>query len=257
MRKENIIIHETTDIIRINLKSGNIKTCVFLINNEDKYTLIDSGLDEHNILDQLLPALQHLNIPIDKISQILLTHSHDDHIGGLHSLLDVIPDLEIYAHKNIMQHTYALKDGRIGNSLQAVYLPGHTADSFGFLDLRTNSLISGDALQFWGIEKYGTNAELPVKYLCSHDKLLSLPIENIFSSHAYDFCGIRSIGAAESKTYISESKKNYEELVSFTRKWSKEGKSAEEICLLFENEHLNYPKMQKYAIDRIIQTFYC
>ena len=251
------IAQETKEITRIRLCSGEVRTCVFLVENEEKgeYTLIDSGFDEHMVVQQLLPSLQALSVPLSKIRRLLLTHSHGDHMDGLPTLLPHIPHVEIYAHESISVRTHTLTDGmRIGD-IQAVYMPGHTVDGFGFVDVRTNSLISGDGLQLWGIEGFGTGADLPNEYLQTHDKLLAMDICNIFSSHPYDFLGERALGCENSKAYIQESKNNYLELVEFTKKWKKENKTACEICALFEVKHPDYPKMQVNAVEKIIRVF--
>jgi glyoxylase-like metal-dependent hydrolase (beta-lactamase superfamily II) len=251
------IVQETKEITRIRLCSGDVRTCVFLVKNggNDEFTLIDGGFDEHNVVNQLLPCLQELGVPLSKICRLLLTHSHGDHIDGLPALIPLIPHVEIYAHESIAPRTHTLTDGMVIGDIKAVYMPGHTEDGFGFLDVRTNSLISGDGLQLWGIERFGVGADLPKEYLQTHDKLLSMDIRNIFSSHPYDFLGERALGYKNCKDYIQVSKNNYLELIAFTKKWRKENKTAREICDLFEIEHLKYPKMQVNAVEKIIRVF--
>lgn len=158
----NSIIMETDNITRIKMSSGAIRTCSFLIKEETDYAIIDCGLNEHTVCNQLLPALKCLSIPLDRIRRLFITHSHIDHVGGMNCLLDCLPWVEVYAHESIPQHTSPLIEGMIIHSLQAVNLSGHTTDCFGFLDLRTKSLISGDAIQLWGIEQFGVYAEAPI-----------------------------------------------------------------------------------------------
>lgn len=247
------ITFETDDIVRIHLQFDIIKTCVFLVKNVNDYTMIDCGLNEITTKEQLIPALKRLQIPLDSIKTLLVSHTHDDHVGGLTSLLPFIPQAKIFACRKYMETTNFLSDGLRFESLQAMHLPGHTLDSYGFLDLRTNSLISGDAIQLWGIGDFGVNAECPEDYLESHKKLLEMPIENIFSSHYYDFLGIRAIGEKESAEYIKESAKNYQMLIDFVKENIPKTTNAQELCSIFENEHKNYPKMQPYAIEQIIK----
>ncbi len=251
------IVQETKEITRIRLCSGDVRTCVFLVKNggNDEFTLIDGGFDEHNVVNQLLPCLQQLGVPLLKVRRLFLTHSHGDHIDGLPMLLPLIPNVEIYAHESIAVRTHTLTDGMLIGDIKAVYMPGHTMDGFGFLDVRTNSLISGDGLQLWGIERFGVGADLPKEYLQTHDKLLSMDICNIFSSHSYDFLGERAVGDENCKKYIQESKNNYLELITFTKKCREENKTAREICALFEMEHPTHPKMQVNAVEKIIRVF--
>lgn len=168
-------------------------------------------------------------------------------------MLPFIPQAQIFACRPFTETTKFLSDGVHIESLQAVHLPGHTLDSYGFLDLRTNSLISGDAIQLWGIGDFGVNAESPRDYLQSHEKLLKMPIENIFSSHYYDFLGIRTIGKKESDEYVKESAKNYQTLIEFVKENIPKTTNAQELCSIFANEHENYPKMQPYAVEQIIK----
>lgn len=142
---------------------------------------------------------------------------------------------------------------RIG-ALRAVALFGHTDDSFGFLDERTNSLLSGDAVQLWGVGDYGVNAEEPKAYLATHEKLLKMPIENIFSSHAYDFLGIRAVGNAACRAYIRESEDNYKTLIRFVQENLTTCKTAESLCAAFAKSRENHPKMQPCAVECIIKS---
>lgn len=248
------ITFETDDVIRIDLRRDVIKTCVFLISDRNgrEYSMIDTGLDETTTREQLLPAIKRLRIPLESIKTLLITHSHFDHVGGLESVLSSMPHLEVFAAEKLTPTTKPLSDGFLFGDLQAIALPGHSLDGYGFLDLRTNSLLSGDAIQAWGVGDFGVSAESPEKYLESHEKLLKMHIENVFSSHYYDFSGIRAIGKSESTKFIEESKKNYVELIDFVHNQLAKTDNPREICKIFERLHPDYPKMQAGAIERII-----
>lgn len=250
------ITFETDEIIRIYLQDGEIKTCVFLVKNELDYTMIDCGLNAFTTQTQLIPALKRLQIPCSSIRKLLITHTHDDHVGGLESLLEHIPQVELFAHANIRNRQKPLVDGCFLDSLQAVYLPGHTSDCYGFLDTRTHALISGDAIQLWGIGNYGVNVENPTQYFHTHEKLLSMQIENIFSSHFYDFAGIRALGRKNSLAYIRESMQNYQDLIDFVGRTMSQAADAQEICQKFKLEHANYPRMQAYTIEQILNHLF-
>ena len=56
----------------------------FLVKLENRYALIDAGMgDAAPGESALLPALESLGVPPEKIEAVLLTHMHMDHAGGL------------------------------------------------------------------------------------------------------------------------------------------------------------------------------
>lgn len=251
------ILFETNDIIRISLSAedGVILTCVFLVKENDEYTMIDCGLDEYTTEKQLIPALARLQIPFSSIKTLLITHIHFDHIGGFRYLYQHVPHAKIFAYNPFSNEINKLTDGMRFGCLQAVHLPGHTLDCFGFFDTRTRSLLSGDAVQLWGAGDYGVNAEAPQKYFESHEKLLSMPIENIFSSHYYDFLGMRALGRDKTIEYIKESENNYRTLIDYVKQQLPNCEDPQEICTLFAREHKGYPKMQAYSVEQIIKYY--
>lgn len=246
-------IFETEEITRIGLKFGEIVTCVFLVKDDGFYSLVDCGVNETTTNEQLLPALRRLQIPTERIRNLLITHTHFDHVGGLHSLLPRLSNVEVFAGAPFAPFVRPLTDGLRLGALKAIALAGHTSDGFGFLDERTGSLLSGDALQLWGVGNYGVNVENPKAYLETHEKLAALPIENLFGSHAYDFFGERALSKEASKAYIRESEQNYKTLISFVKEKSSVETEARKLCELFAAEREDYPKMQAYTIENILR----
>lgn len=72
-------LHLRKDIVHLSIN-------VMLLKTSDKTILIDAGLGKHfggNQEGQLLENLAHSGISADSITDILISHAHRDHIGGL------------------------------------------------------------------------------------------------------------------------------------------------------------------------------
>lgn len=146
--------------------------CYFI--EENSYlTLIDTAMEEH--VEIILRVAKDIGKPINNI---ILTHAHHDHIGGLDLLKQLIPQSRVYISKRelpLINGDLSIYDGepntpvrgifpnkitskidillqdndRIG-SLIAVRTPGHTPGSMSFIDTRSHGLIAGDAFQTEG-----------------------------------------------------------------------------------------------------------
>lgn len=145
----------------------------YLVEEKDGLTLIDAALGFGG--KGILKAAERIGKPIAKI---VLTHAHEDHVGALDFLKEVLPDVPVYisvrdhrllcgdrsldAHeeqtpvkggvpkKLITRANILLRESDMVGSLKAIETPGHTPGSMSFLDTRTNALIAGDAFQTRG-----------------------------------------------------------------------------------------------------------
>lgn len=145
----------------------------YFVEEEEGLTLIDTALGF--AAKGIFQAAETIGKPITKI---LLTHAHEDHVGALDAIKERFPDITVYisqrdhrlmngdrsldSHedqtpikggvpKNLKtQANELLKEGDQIGSLMAVETPGHTPGSMSFLDIRTNAIIVGDALQVRG-----------------------------------------------------------------------------------------------------------
>ncbi len=63
------------------------------IKTEDESVLFDTGGDGN----ALLYNLRMLDIPSREITKVVLSHEHGDHTGGLFALLNINPEIEVYA----------------------------------------------------------------------------------------------------------------------------------------------------------------
>lgn len=183
---------------------GDVTTTVYVALCDNGVALIDSATYPTDVDNYIIPALEELKIPLESVGYLLLTHNHGDHAGGAKRLLELAENATLGASFSFSSPRFApLNDGElIGDRLQAVFLPGHTDHSVGFLDLKTKTLLSGDCLQLEGVGKYRDGIGLPSLYIESCEKLKKMNISRIVTAHEYDPLGSIADGEAEVEKYL-------------------------------------------------------
>jgi glyoxylase-like metal-dependent hydrolase (beta-lactamase superfamily II) len=146
----------------------------------DELAIIETGTSRcaPNVLD----GLRRLGLNPDHVRHIVLTHVHMDHAGGTGTLLEAMPEAQVYIHSKTAQYlvdptklvasaeralgalfplhgsvtpvpaeriVYAddlrLDLGR-GVVLRAIYTPGHSPDHLAYFEEQSRCLFTGDAL---------------------------------------------------------------------------------------------------------------
>lgn len=149
--------------------------------SEDINTLIDTGMDE-----SILRALESLPTGIGKkpVQQIILTHNHYDHIGGVEHLKRAF-QAKVYAFAPHPLVDELLHDGqylRAGDDfLKVFHTPGHSDDSVCLYQPLLGILFSGDTQ--YDIKTAG--GVYHAHFIETLSKLLSINITTIYPGHNF------------------------------------------------------------------------
>lgn len=68
---------------------------VLLLENDDGWTLVDTGIASS--VQRIKDALTALDSGAEDLKRILITHQHDDHVGGLKGMVEWAPNVEVGA----------------------------------------------------------------------------------------------------------------------------------------------------------------
>ncbi|KAL8952995.1 MAG: hypothetical protein Q9222_001110 [Ikaeria aurantiellina] len=119
-------------------------TNTYLIGSGPRRLLIDTG-EGRSSWSKLLSEV--LNSEHATISDVLITHWHPDHVGGIADLLHACPDAKVYKHTP-SQGQQPIEDGQRfteeGAGLRAFHCPGHTTDHVAFVLEEENAMFTGD-----------------------------------------------------------------------------------------------------------------
>jgi hydroxyacylglutathione hydrolase len=164
---------------------------IFIFAKGDDISLVDTGSGmEPNAVG---PQLGQLDLEIEAVTRVVITHGHIDHIGGLTEICEHSSP-EIFVHRNdvddlrsigIKTVTY-MEDGdniRIGRrDLRVIHSPGHTEGSVCLHD--DEIILTGDTAFPGG---YFGRTDLPSgdwrKLIDSLDKLSRLNVRVMLPGH--------------------------------------------------------------------------
>lgn len=194
------------DIEILKLVLGPAETNCFILGNR--------ATQEAAVIDPSWSG-QHIAQEIEnrrwKLTHVLITHAHMDHIGGCRALTRQLPapvalhreDLPLY-HAGGGAKTFGfsiepgpppsiwLQQGMMlktaGLSFEVLHLPGHTAGHVGFYDRSRGWLFQGDVLFQGGIGRTDLPGQDYAALMVSiRDHLLPLPDETrVFTGHGPD-----------------------------------------------------------------------
>lgn len=146
---------------------------------DDVNTLIDTGSDFY-IQDEINSI--YTGAGKRAIEQVLITHNHFDHSGGLNLLVKkYAPKVYAYSHgdfiTNLLQDNDQIKVGN--NMFQVIHTPGHSNDSLCYYNHDEQVLFSGDS----PIDIKTTDGTYTEEFIKALERLASLKIKIIYPGH--------------------------------------------------------------------------
>ena len=155
--------------------------------------IIDPVLEK---VDRYLQLMRELDL---KLVKAVDTHLHADHVTGLGALRDrthciTVMGEQARADVVSMRVTEGDRIGIEGLSLDALYTPGHTDDSYSFL--MGDRVFTGDTLLIRGTGRTDfQNGDARAQYDSIFGKLLKLPNETlVYPAHDYKGDTVSTIG---------------------------------------------------------------
>ncbi|PMH41080.1 hydroxyacylglutathione hydrolase [Vibrio sp. 10N.286.49.B3] len=154
---------------------------IWLIENSDqRCAVVDPG--------DATPVLKYLEQHGLTLDAILVTHHHNDHIGGVPDLVRQFPNIDVVGPRSepIPTLTHPMDDGDqlqlFGEIFLVTELPGHTKGHIGYIG--DGKLFCGDVLFSAGCGRIFEGT--PEQMFNSLNKILSLPEETeIYCAHEY------------------------------------------------------------------------
>lgn len=138
-----------------------------------------------------------------RLTDILITHHHHDHVGGVQQLKAAYgPKVHGPAAENIPARDQALVDGQrirvLDHELEVIEVPGHTSGHIAYFhdDAQEPWLLSGDTLFAAGCGRLfeGTAAQM----FSSLQRLAALPASTqVYCTHEYTLSNLRFAQAVE------------------------------------------------------------
>lgn len=215
----------TPDIFRLEIPFEDIYTTVFAVKTPQGTVLFDTATYPTDADEYILPMLATLKIDAPEL--IFISHAHRDHAGGLARLIEVYPKACIVSRNEKLRAEfadYSLLSPEDGDALldvlRVVTIPGHTADAIALLDTRTNTLLTGDGLQAYGIYgsgKWGANISFIPAHLAALERLRALPIETLVTAHDYHPYGYIARSKDEIDRYLDACAQALRDIAAFLR----------------------------------------
>ena len=216
---------------------GSFNNSYAFVNSDSSVTLVDCGLE--GSYKKLIKDLARIGKHPKDVKNIILTHAHDDHVGGAAKMIQECDVKNVLMHEEdshlpptgktpprddsrfsgkIMKLipdkgyepfaiTKKLKDGEIidtAGGLKVIHTPGHTDGHISLLHLESETLITGDSIFNMTSRMTWALSGFCVNYKQSQEtakKFLDLDFKNACFTHGPE---IRESGKIRIKQFLSK-----------------------------------------------------
>jgi glyoxylase-like metal-dependent hydrolase (beta-lactamase superfamily II) len=116
----------------------------FLVPHATGLALVDTGMD-HSVRS-IAGKLAEIGADWADVTDVILTHHHPDHIGGLSEVMALAPGAAVWAsaEDTFPVGVKAAEDGAVIRGLRVIATPGHTAGHLSLLSNQDGELLIGD-----------------------------------------------------------------------------------------------------------------
>lgn len=180
-------------------------TNTYLVGTGRHRILLDTGSGAEAYPDVLAGAIERAGC--DGIQEIVLTHGHPDHLGGVEQVQARFGPLRVSklpgADDPASLGAEALAEGSVvrteGATLRAVHTPGHATDHLCFVLEEERALFSGDNVLGVGTTVIPSHGGDLLDYMRSLGRMLALAPRRIYPAHG----PVVEDGSAKIREYVA------------------------------------------------------
>jgi endoribonuclease LACTB2 len=166
-------------------------TNTYIVGTSKRPILLDTGQGVAIYPDLLVTGLKELS-GTDELEQIVLTHAHVDHLGGVRQVVERFGEMPVSkmpweGHDAPAGDISAIYDNAVieteGATLRAVFTPGHAPDHLCYVLEEERALFTGDVVLGAGTTVIPDDTGDLGQYMDSLKRLLELDLETIYPAH--------------------------------------------------------------------------
>ncbi|KAK5734365.1 hypothetical protein LTR17_009029 [Elasticomyces elasticus] len=209
-------------------------TNTYLIGQGRDRILLDTGEGNRIWPETLKKALADEDVTV---SQVILTHWHPDHVGGVKDVQSLFPGVKVYKNRpDAGQQT--IEDGQIfktdGATLRAFHSPGHAVDHMALVLDEENAMFTGDNVLGHGTAVFEDLAT----YIDSLERM-----QHQFTGRGYPAHGaVLDDGRAKIREYISHRTKREEEILAVLKQQPADGEDSWTSMAVVKVVYKAYPE---------------